>query len=949
MSTLPRDDEPFPGAADSATHAAWHDLLRADGRIGLWTLDPARGTALLDPAARRLWALPDAPQATTLDELRQRLAPTDRARWDAALASLRGLSEARAAAADPLQVTVLHPDGRARAMALRWRRAPGVAATGWLATIAEAVVPRADWPADSAEAQLALAAELGDLAVWRHDLAGGRMQFNDQAFRILGIPPRPEGLSVAEVRALVHPEDLQGVLSSAEAALNSDRPTDLEARYRRADGRWREVLTRRRVQRDAGGRPIAFVGVALDVTERLEQQRRAEEATRRFELVTRAAGIGHWTLEGSADRATWGPALRAIYGLADDEPVPTWHEWIARDVHPQDRDTVRRAFAEWSASGRESLDLVFRILRRDGSVRQVISHTRVEARAPTPLLFGVVIDVSERVGIEQALRSARERARLAAHAAGIATWEQALNGDVAYWDEQMWTLRGHAPQPGSMSEAERLACVHPEDRERVVAQLSDAQARGAALDYEFRVVWPDGQVRWLASRSVELDDPATGTRSRIGVNWDVTDRRRAEAAWRERELALRESQAKSKFLARMSHELRTPLNAVLGFAQLLLSAQSDDTAEAVQRRKRLEHIRGAGQHLLSLINDVLDLARVEGGELQFALRPVSLAPLVAETLPLMAPQAQARGVQVRTGPLAALVLADATRLRQALLNLLSNAIKYNRDGGTVTLEAETVDGQVRLRVTDSGCGLSPQQLRHLFEPFNRLGAERGSIEGTGIGLAIVKALVERMGGSVHVTSQEGVGSVFELRLAAAGGAAPGRDRTDRYDRSDRADASDPPHPSGRPAAAATGSAPAPSHPAAPATAAAAQRRHLLLYIEDNPVNAQIIRELVGRRGDVDLVVAPSGSVGVMQAATLRPELVLLDMQLPDFDGFEVLRRLRADPAAAGIPVVALSANAMPEDIRRALDAGMADYWTKPLDFGAFMSQLARLFGPAPAR
>jgi CheY-like chemotaxis protein len=350
---------------------------------------------------------------------------------------------------------------------------------------------------------------------------------------------------------------------------------------------------------------------------------------------------------------------------------------------------------------------------------------------------------------------------------------------------------------------------------------------------------------------------------------------------------------------------------------------------ATARRKRLEYIHSAGQHLHNLINDVLDLSSLQGGEVRIALQPVALAPVVAATLPLLGPLLDGCMVSVQCGALDHTVMADATRLRQVLLNLLSNAVKYNRRDGQVHIEAVPHGAEVRLRVKDTGRGMSGQQLRHLFEPFNRLGVDGEAIEGTGIGLAIVKTLVERMGGSVHVDSVLGQGSVFEVRLQAgelvlqAAPAAP-------------------------PAGTVPGPSPAPASAHAPAAHGGhPARRHQVLYVEDNAVNALIIGELLARRNDLQLHVAVDGASGVAQALAIRPDLILLDMQLPDCDGFEVLRRLRAEPATAGIPCIALSANAIPEEIERALGAGLSDYWTKPLDFKAFMASLDALFGKAP--
>jgi CheY-like chemotaxis protein/anti-sigma regulatory factor (Ser/Thr protein kinase) len=304
-----------------------------------------------------------------------------------------------------------------------------------------------------------------------------------------------------------------------------------------------------------------------------------------------------------------------------------------------------------------------------------------------------------------------------------------------------------------------------------------------------------------------------------------------------------------------------------------------------------------------------------------AIGPVSLPALVAGTMPLVERMAHEYGVRLQVGSVHGTALADPTRLRQVLLNLLSNGIKYNRPGGGVQVRAQAEGAQVVLQVQDSGRGMTPQQLKHVFEPFNRLGREREGIEGTGIGLAIVKALAEHMGGTVAVRSEAGSGSVFELRLPRA------------------------------PQAADTGPGTAPGEDEAPASGFGAlppaqrpQRSGRLLYIEDNPVNVLLVSELVGMRPNLVLDVAVDGESGVRRAQELQPDLILVDMQLPDIDGHEVRRRLRDDARTAHIPCIALSANVMPQDIERALQAGFADYWTKPLDFKAFIGAIDALFG-----
>jgi PAS domain S-box-containing protein len=818
------------------------------------------------------------------------------------------------------------------------RALPGEAAAArWLVVLQPAAAPAGATAtaATELESQLALAVQLGRISIWRHDLKTGLMHYNEHGWHTLGMAPRPEGITLEEARALVHPDDLPRVLASAAAAMESAQPVDVDARYRHADGSWRPQMLRRTVLRDETGQAVAFLGVALDVTDKLETQRRAEALSRRFETVTRTAGIGYWVYEPGQPTVSWSPELHRMFGRDPQAPPPRSSEWIEHIVHADDRQAMRETTRAWLRGEATSLKLNFRAIRPDGEVRHLYSHTQAEAEGSSVrLLFGVVVDVTEQRRSELALRRVQERLAVSLRGAQLGTFEADLDAGRVSWDEQMWRLRGLQPQPRDPTEHERTSCVHPDDRaeiRRLMARMGEGMR-----DFEFRVVWADGTTRWLASRSVQITDAENGHRIRLGVNWDITDQRSAETARRERELALRESAAKSRFLARMSHELRTPLNAVLGFTQLMASEEAGSDDASALRQRRLEHIRAAGAHLLALINDALDLAALQSGELRIALQPVRLAEVLDETLPLLGTLPQASGVVLQRGAVDGHVLADRTRLRQVLVNLLSNAFKYNRAGGGVQVSALAEGATVLLRVADTGRGMSEQQLAQLFEPFNRLGAESGGVEGSGIGLAIAKALVERMGGTLGVRSAVGAGTVFELRLAAA--AAPETDAADNV--APAAPAA--PSASAAPATTAAASLAAPTAGAGPATGAA--RR--VLYIEDNPVNAMIIGELLSRRSDLALHVAADGTSGLAQAHALSPALVLLDMQLPDMDGFEVLRRLRQDPATAAIPCIALSANAMPEDIDRAMAAGMNDYWTKPLDFAAFMAALDTMFKPA---
>jgi signal transduction histidine kinase/ActR/RegA family two-component response regulator len=422
---------------------------------------------------------------------------------------------------------------------------------------------------------------------------------------------------------------------------------------------------------------------------------------------------------------------------------------------------------------------------------------------------------------------------------------------------------------------------------------------------------------WRRSTLYITASTALGVLAVVGAMSLLTSavRRRDEAMRAARKIqheAESASAAKSEFLSRMSHELRTPLNGILGFAQLLASTPEEPLTE--QQRVAVESITKGGWHLLTLINEVLDLERIESGKLRISIEPVDLAAVIAEALELMRPLADQRGVRLVCESFAEplpLVRGDHTRVRQVVLNLLSNAIKYNREGGSVRLAvAPTRDDRLRLSVEDTGLGMSAEQLEGLYQPFNRLGREFMGIEGAGIGLAITRRLMEQMGGAMDVNSEPNKGSTFALEFAVA----------ERV-----------------PTADADSSAGREDSRAAPARSA-----RKVIYVEDNPSNVALMRSILARRPQVELVVAHTGPLGLDLAQAHVPDLMIIDINLPGMNGLDLCRRIKSNPRTRDVPCIALTASAMPKDLQEGLEAGFEKYLTKPLNVAAFLKDLDSL-------
>jgi PAS domain S-box-containing protein len=556
-----------------------------------------------------------------------------------------------------------------------------------------------------------------------------------------------------------------------------------------------------------------------------------------------------------------------------------------------------------------------RYIHKNGAilwVSRTASIIRDEQGEPLHFLL-MVEDISERKASEAALDESRRELQAALHANQLIMDNSqdvicTVSEDGRFLSlnaacEELWGYK-----PAELVGRRYIELVFEEDRPKTEASARDLLVTGKVSDFVNRYVRKDGtlvDVLWSATWSAK-------DRIMFCVAHDVTDRARIEKALREaKNEADRANHAKSDFLSRMSHELRTPLNSILGFSQLL-----DRQSPTETQRPRIRYILSAGRHLLNLINEVLDISRIEAGTLQLSVEPVCLEEAIGEAVDLMRPLAAERTIALTANcslETTTYVLADRQRLKQVLLNLLSNAVKYTAVQGSVTVSFEASGGDfTRISVRDTGAGIPVEKIARLFTPFDRLGAEQSTVEGTGLGLALCQRLVQAMQGSIGVNSTLGNGSTFWLELPQS------KSPLQTLAASRSASSSEP---------------------------RLAEESRRILYIEDNFSNVTLVDQMLAERPALELMTAMQGSVGLELARQHAPDLILLDLHLPDIPGWQVLAQLKADQLTREIPVVVISADATSPQIKRLLSAGARAYLTKPLDIPEFFRVIDEALAP----
>jgi PAS domain S-box-containing protein len=757
----------------------------------------------------------------------------------------------------------------------------------------------------------------------------------------------PEELAGANVHNLFPHNQADSVLGALRQVIATGCGMVVQTQAEVAESRrWLRVSVQ--PVRDDKGIPVSALLYCSDISE----AKAAEDELRKFRTIS--------------DEANYGLAIASTNGILEysNDAFARMHNREVSELLGNNLSMLHNA--EQMVSVAESIRLLkeqgeFKALeiwrtRKDGSVFPSLMNAKIITQNGIPqIMAATVIDISAIKNAEESLRRSEERLNNAQEIANMASWDLNLRTMEIKWSDNYYRLAEKDKATTVPTQELFMSMVHPDDRELVDQKLAEIMESRSAMSYEFRLVVPDGRVKWIHNCIVPSFEKGELV-ALSGVNIDVTEKKRSndeihglntnlekKILERTAELALvnenlrneieerkqieialkkarleaeRANHAKSEFLSRMSHELRTPMNSILGFAQLL--ERSDITPG---QQKWVNHILHGGKHLLELINEVLDISRIEAGRISLSLEPVHLRELLSEMAEANQPQAFARHIHIwltDSPGLDLFVQADRQRLKQVLLNLLNNAIKYNIEGGTVHIITDllqvTEEGQspVRISVTDTGSGIAVDDLPRIFLPFERIGAEKTATEGTGLGLSVVKKLMDLMGGKVGVESKPGQGSTFWIEL----------------------------HQTKSPLAIL--------HKTLESNGFTGSKPHYsgtILYIEDNISNIELVAEILeSTRPGIRLITSTYGRESIPLAVEYKPDIILLDLDLPDIQGLEVLVGLLADHQTRTIPVVILSADAMEGQIEKCRKAGAANYLVKPIEISGFLAVIDNYTG-----
>ncbi len=651
---------------------------------------------------------------------------------------------------------------------------------------------------------------------------------------------------------------------------------------------------------------VLLVASARDITDRLQAVSALKESEERYAMAQDVAKVGSWEWIIESGSVFWSEEAYRIFGQ-DKETFEVTYESYMECLHPDDRIIISDS-VEKRLSGEGEYDVEHRIILPDGSIRWVASKggLALDEQGNPERMVGIVQDITDK-------KQGEQRMRLLSYVVEHSPFLIILTdpkGDIEYVNPKFTEITGYSAEEALGKNPRILKSgikKSEEYKEMWQTITSGREWRGEVYNKK-----KDGSFYWA---QVSIASISSGNRKishYIGIQEDITDRKLMEMELiKAKEQAEKANQAKSTFLASMSHELRTPLNSILGFSQILRNNRNQTLSD--KELTYVSNILISGQLLLELINDVLDLSKIESGKFDISLEPVSLKTVVAEAFDQVGSLAAKHEVKViidKNTP-DEFVQVDNRGIKQVLINLLSNAIKYNKKGGEVRIVGSLPNpDQIIVAVSDTGPGITEEKLELLFQPFNRLGAESTNIEGTGIGLTITKRLIEMMKGEITVESEPGKGSAFQLLLQRAE----------------------------NPGIVTKEKAAQPDETAGPRL----QVKRTVLYVEDNTVNLKLMESILGSFQNLKLISASNAEEGIAKAKSHKPDVVLMDINLPGMDGFKALQTLKESAETNKIPVIAVTANAMVGDSEKAIEAGFYDYITKPIQVGRFKEIIGKL-------
>jgi len=802
------------------------------------------------------------------------------------------------------------------------------------------------------ERQLREAQTLARIGNWQANLVTGELVWSDEIYRIFGHEQGSFKPSVEAFHAAVHPDDKAKVFDSEKLAEQSGRH-DVQHRIVLADGSIRYVHELAKTEKDKQGNVIKLSGTVQDITDQINTESKLLETEDRFTFAVEGAGDGVWDWDMRTNVMQFSRVYMKMLGYEENELPHTVDTW-ANSVHPDDMPMVQEKLKAYLNAETQTYNVELRLQCKDGSYKWVLCRGTVvehdENNKPIRMI-GIHSDITERIEAETKLRRYNNILELIAKGgklnevleAVVKDAEKILKGGICsilLLDETgKYLTNGVAPRlpdfyndaidgleigigVGSCGEAaatgKSIIASNIMEHPNWVAFREIADKAGLRACWSKPIFSFTGTI--LGTFAIYYKTPKEPDESELNLIEElaqfvaiVVERVLSQQVLiNTKEEAENANRAKSQFLSSMSHELRTPMNAIMGFSQLLKMETEESLTES--QLENVDEITKASAHLLELINEVLDLSKIEAGRIDLSIETVVISEVIAETMQLITPLAQKRGIEIdlifndteisleQLLNIKSAVRADRTRLKQVLLNILSNAIKYNVENGKISIQCSFTDKELtRISIMDTGLGLSDVNKNKLFTAFERLGAEQSDVEGSGIGLVITKNIVELMGGSIGVESSLGKGSTFWFDIPTD------NVQVDQVSVEDKGNIT-----SSKPSAEST-------------------REHTILYIEDNPANLRLVTQLFSRRPNIHLWSAHEPLLGLELAMEHKPDLILLDINLPGMDGYSVLKQLREWDATRDIPVIAISANAMQKDIERGMKAGFDDYITKPID------------------